>query len=164
MASNNLQNQSSSEEFINRILEKAMWSVKIDDGSSKAKRTVAPCATSTESEALKNHIAAEKRPIHIENNYGLINITRCSKCSSDSTEASDVAVVSKLPSVNVNITNNNGIVICCDKIEEFGTKDREMADPGRSASSNDNLENNITDRSKRLEMSSYAGNHSPRRG
>ncbi len=104
------------------VLEKAT-SVEID-GSTEAKETVAPCATSRECEALKNHIAAERRPIYIENNYGLINITPCSKCSSDSTEASDVAVVmSKPSSVNVNITNNNGIIIICEKlIEEFGTK------------------------------------------
>ena len=118
------------------VLEKAT-SVEIDS-STEAKETVAPCATSRERKALKNHIAAERRPIHIENNYGLINITLCSKCSSDSTEASDVAVVGKPSSVNVNITNNNGIIIICEKlIEEFGTKYREITHSGRSALNND---------------------------
>ena len=58
------------------------------------------------------YIATEHQPIHIENNTRIINITAGSKCNSDTPEASDVTALStQLTNININITNNFGIII-----------------------------------------------------
>jgi ubiquitin C len=68
-----------------------------------------------ESEAIKSYIATKHQPIHIENNSRIINITAASgKCNNDTSEASraDTTVPSnQLTNININITNNFGIII-----------------------------------------------------
>ena len=74
--------------------------------------TVQPHTQADETD-VKSYIATEDRPIHIENNSHIVNITACGKCSnSDTSQTSDVTALSnQVSNVNINIGRNFGIVI-----------------------------------------------------
>ena len=69
--------------------------------------------TQADETAVKSYIATEDRPIHIENNSHIVNITACGKCSnSDTSQTSDLTALSnQVSNVNINIDSNFGIVI-----------------------------------------------------
>ena len=74
--------------------------------------------TSNEGEreaGLQSYNASEQQPIHIENNCSIVNITTCVQSNSDASESSDITVENQLANINVNITNNFGIIIISDK-------------------------------------------------
>ena len=63
-------------------------------------------------DSLTSYMATENRPINIEHNSGVINITACGKCSGCPSESSDVnALADQLTNINVNVNNNFGIVV-----------------------------------------------------
>ena len=82
----------------------------------EVKRESAPF---TEGKTLPNgYIATEYQPVKIENNstVQVVNINSCAKCNSHASEScgetSDVAsVCSQLANINIDITNNFGIII-----------------------------------------------------
>ena len=69
--------------------------------------------THADETAVKSYIATEDRPIHIENNSHIVNVTACGKCSnSDTLQTSDLTALSnQVSNVNINIGSNFGIVI-----------------------------------------------------
>ena len=67
--------------------------------------------TQADETAVKSYIATEDRPIHIENNSHIVNITACGKCSNSDTSQTSDLTSNQVSNVNINIGSNFGIVI-----------------------------------------------------